>query len=378
MVSPWLWCKSLSRMAVATTWSPRTVPPVADGAAGGDQDAAPFVAADELERQRRRRGLERQPGDEAVAGRLPNSSTISSSGLLNCASRCASLPSVRPLASVVTSAVAWRTARSGCAGSPRAPGHLTPSHPRPVVPHRLPGQPTSATILRVPQPMQPQCRRPPSGVLIPCLRPFMTDAGTLARPTNPPLPCCPGRLGSGWRHRRGLPCRLTHGAAPTTRPGTQPMIGTMIAASGWHRATAADAASATRPNQHIGPPSRLPWCEPPDDKARTAASWMAHAPAAIIRCPHMVPHRHAAAPPEADRPRTAIRRRGAGRGEGGGRRGGSAPALAHLEWPRQGYPNQHQSCPLGREAFPGRAGGGKRPTCRYGRCGPPCPRWIAI
>ena len=46
-------------------------------------------------------------------------------------------------------------------------------------------------------------------------------------------------------------------------------------------------ASVTRSNQQIGSSNRLSWCEPPGDSARIAASWMAYAPAAITRCPHM-------------------------------------------------------------------------------------------
>jgi len=42
-----------------------------------------------------------------------------------------------------------------------------------------------------------------------------------------------------------------------------------------------------RANRQIGSSNRLPWCEPPGDSARIAASWMTYAPAAITRCPHM-------------------------------------------------------------------------------------------
>jgi hypothetical protein len=60
MVSTWLWCSSRS-----VSRSPQRVAqhgvPVADGAVGGDQDAAPFVAAaDELEQRMGGGGLKRQ------------------------------------------------------------------------------------------------------------------------------------------------------------------------------------------------------------------------------------------------------------------------------------------------------------------------------
>src|SRR5262249_37665054 len=61
MVSTWLWCKSRSRIAVATTGSANTVPHSATLRFEVDQHGASFVAAtDQLEEQMRRVGLQRQ------------------------------------------------------------------------------------------------------------------------------------------------------------------------------------------------------------------------------------------------------------------------------------------------------------------------------
>jgi hypothetical protein len=61
MVSTWLWCKSRSRIAVATTGSANTGAPFGNAAARRDQHGAGFAAAaDQLEEQMRRVGLQRQ------------------------------------------------------------------------------------------------------------------------------------------------------------------------------------------------------------------------------------------------------------------------------------------------------------------------------
>ncbi len=80
-------------MAVATTWSPSTVPQSLTDAVGGDQDAAPLVAtADELEQQVCC-GRARTAGSRTLRG-------SAASGLLSCARRCSSLPSECPFTRV--------------------------------------------------------------------------------------------------------------------------------------------------------------------------------------------------------------------------------------------------------------------------------------
>ena len=61
MVTTWAWCKRRSRIAVATTGSPKTLPPVADRLVRRQQDGAGLVAAaDQLEEEMGGIDLERQ------------------------------------------------------------------------------------------------------------------------------------------------------------------------------------------------------------------------------------------------------------------------------------------------------------------------------
>ncbi len=127
------------------------------------------------------------------------------------------------------------------------------------------------------------------------------EAGQNA-PGPRPCPHRPARMrpDAGHAHRqaagRSRLCQRAHRLAGGHRPA-QPPPGCQHGPDNRRRAVAAGvlprprrrspSASATRPNQRTGSSDRLPCCGPPGHSARTAASWIAYAPAAMTRCPQM-------------------------------------------------------------------------------------------